>query len=250
MARSLALSFALVGGVRPASAATTIYTNEADFVVAFGVQPTLLNEFTNFDYLGWLAHPVQATSNGISYSITTQPFPLHLVAFDGALSTTDTNYGIAVSFASGNVTGAGGYFYAGDGNAAPISGVVTVGLSDGTVTNIVSPSGGSAPFVGFLTDGYPFTSLSVSYVSGAGTPALAHFYVIDGIPAPSISLTGKTNLLVSWYAAPTNFVLQTASTLQATNWSTVGAKPALVNTQFQVLVPNSGLAGFFRLKEQ
>jgi len=246
--RSLALACALLAGARPALGVTTVYTNETDFVTAVGALPTLLNEFTNFDSLGWLAHPVQVNSNGISYYITSQPNLLQLVAFDGALSTTDTNYGIAVSFTSGNVTGAGGYFYAADSNGAPVSGVVTVGLSDGTVTNVVSPPTGPAPFVGFLTGGPLLTSLSVSYVSGVGTPALAHFYAIEGIPPISISLVAQTNLLVSWYAEPTNYILQSASRLPATNWATISATPSLVRTQFQVLLPISGPAEFFRLK--
>jgi hypothetical protein len=250
MARSVALLFAVVAGATTASAATVIYTNEADFVAAVGLQPIILNEFTNSDDLGWLAHPIQANSNGISYYITSQPNLLQLVGFDGALSTTDTNYGIAVTFTSGNVTGVGGHFFAADSNGAPLSGVVTVSLSDGTVTNLVSPSGGPVPFVGFLTDGLPFSSLNISYVSGGGTPALAHFYVADGVPALSIALAARTNVLVSWYAAPTGFVLQAASRLQTTNWTTFSAKPQLVQTQFQMLVPISGPTEFFRLKKQ
>jgi len=249
-ARSLALACALWPPARPASAATIFYTNETDFVAAVGALPTLLNEFTNFDYLGWLAHPVQTNGNGISYYITSEPNLLQLVAFDGALSTTETNYGVAVTFTSGNVTGAGGYFYAADSNAAPFLVSMTVALSDGTVINVVTPAGGPVPFVGFLADGPPFSSLNISYISGDGTPALAHFYVIDGIPAPSISVAGQTNLLVSWYALPSNFVLQAASSLPATNWTTVDLKPVQVQTQFQVLVPMSNAAGFFRLKKQ
>jgi len=88
----------------PALAATAVFTNETDFLTAIGNLPISLNEFTNFDYLGWLAHPIQANANGIDYQITSQP-PLYLVAFDGAVSTFSTNDNIVVTFTSGNVTG-------------------------------------------------------------------------------------------------------------------------------------------------
>jgi hypothetical protein len=230
------------------AAATTIYTNGADFVTAIGILPMSLNEFTNQDEVGWLAHPIHSSLNGISYSITTQP-ALRLVGFEGAFSARDTSDEIVATFTSGNVTGVGGYFYPADTNAAPISGSVTVSVSDGTVTNLTILAGAPLPFLGFLSDGPLFTSVTVTNTSGIGYPALAHFYVIDGIPSPTITLTGANGLLISWYAAPTGFVLQASSNPYALTWTNVEVKPQEINTQFQVSLPLSGPAGFFRLKK-
>jgi hypothetical protein len=245
--RGLSLALLLYPGL-PLGAATTVYTNEADFVAAIGILPVSLNEFTNQDDVGWLAHPIHSAMNGIDYSISSQPLLL-LVGFAGALSTRDTNDEILVTFNSANVTGVGGYFYSADANAAPIAGSVTVSLSDGTTTNLVIQSGMPLPFTGFLSDGPLFTSFVVTNTSGTGNPALALFYAVDGIPTPVITLTGTNSLLISWYAAPAGFVLQASPDSTRGTWTNVGTSPLQIDTQFQVLVPNSGPAGFFRLKK-
>src|SRR5215471_16721091 len=131
------LALAIWGMPHPARAVTTIYTNETAFAAAAGNLPSFVNEFTNI-YLGWWAHPLPASSNGISYRIESIP-ALFLYTFNGVVSTWDTTESINVTFTSGNVTGAGGYFYAANGtNGAPVTGSVTVSLDDGTVTNLTS----------------------------------------------------------------------------------------------------------------
>ncbi|SRR6266567_1510481 len=84
IAAGMGLALAPWVGLQPAVAATIVYTNEADFLSALGGLPMFLNEFANSDYFGWLAHPIQASANGISYSIVSQP-PARLVGFDGVL---------------------------------------------------------------------------------------------------------------------------------------------------------------------
>ena len=232
----------------PAGAATAVYTNEAAFLEAVGNLPIFLNELTNFGYQGWLAHPIKATSNGISYQIASEP-PVHLVAFAGAVSTRSTNDGMIVSFTSENVTGTGGYFYAADADAAPVSGTVTMSLSDGTVTNVTSSAGQPPPFIGFLSDGPLLQFLTITNASGDAYPALAHFYAIDPVPSPSIASTGAGGLLISWSAASTGLVLEASEGVSGTVWTNVDLKPQTVSNQFQVALPISGRAGFFRLKK-
>jgi hypothetical protein len=227
-------------------AATTVYTNEADFVAAIGTLPAVLNEFTNSAYFGWLAHPIQVYTNAISYWIASQP-PVRLVGFDGALSTHDTNDEILVTFTSSNVAGVGGYFYAADNNAAPVSGSVLVRLSDGTEATVASSTGAPPSFVGFLSDGPILTNLVVTDVSATAYPALSHLYVVEGIPSPSITLLAPPNLMISWYSATTGFVLQTCPDLNGNSWTNVNWTPQLTNNQFQVVLPRSDRMGFFRL---
>jgi hypothetical protein len=229
-------------------AVTTIYTNETDFVAAAGVLPQFLNEFTNLTYLGWLAHPIQAASNGISYRIESAP-PLYLYTYTGVVSTLDTTEAILVTFTSGNVTGAGGYFYAANGtNGAPTTGTVTVALDDGTVTNVASADNSTPLFIGFISDGPIYNSLTITNSSGGSYhPALSHFYVVAGIPSPAVTLTSSNYLNVSWYSAPTDLVLQSSATLQGAHWTNVPQAPQLTNNYFHLQVPISGPAGFFRL---
>jgi hypothetical protein len=247
---ALRLITGLVCGLLPGtlSATTTVYTNEADFVAAFGILPMSLNEFSNADYVGWLAHPLRSNTNGISYYIVSQP-PLYLVGYSGAVSTYHATDGILVSFTSGNVTGIGGYLYVADTNRSPVSGTLTVALDDGTTTNVTSTAG-APPFIGFLSDGPIYNFFSITNNSGTGYPALSHLYVVDGIPTPSIALTPTNTLSISWYAAPTGFVLQASTDAQGTGWTNLNLTPQLTNNHFQVAVPLSGAAGFFRLIKQ
>jgi hypothetical protein len=230
----------------PAMAATTVYTNESDFIAASTGLPTFVNEFTNLTFLGWLVHPIEQSSNGISYRITSVP-ALQVVAFDGAVSTGATNAALVVTFTSGNVTGVGGHFFAGDTNAALISGSVTVGLDDGTVATVDSVSGVPPAFVGFLSDGPVFNTLTITNSSGTGYPAMSHFIVVGGVPALSPALTSGNSLTLSWPTAPTGFVLQASTSLQGATWTNVDQTPQLTNNHFQESVPTSGSSGFFRL---
>lgn len=243
------LAAILVVAVAPtAKAAITIYTNESDFVSAIGLLPNFVNDFSNDVYYGWLVHSVKANSNGISYAIISSP-PLYLYGFPGVFSTVDTNDQIVVDFTSGNVTGAGGYFYSADTNAVPTDGSVTITLSDGTSTNVPSAVGEVASFTGFLSDGPVMTSLSVSNSSGTGFPAMAHFYAVDGIPGLSLTVTSTNMLLLSWFCQPTGFVVQASSQPFGGGWTNLSLTPQLVETQFQTLIPLTGQAGFFRLKK-
>jgi hypothetical protein len=232
---------------RVSQAAVVLYANEADFLSAAGALPMLLNDFTNFGYVGELVHPVQVSGGGISYSLSSEP-PLDLYAFNGAISTDYTNDQIVASFTSGNITGAGGYFYSSDDFAAPITGTVTVSLSDGTTTNIDTPKGGPLAFVGFLSDGPIFTSLTVTNVSASGYPTLTHFYVVDGIPTLLLRLTETNAAVVSWYSAPPGFILQTAPRPDGP-WTNVNTPPHLAGDYNQVTMPLTGPGGFFRLKK-
>jgi hypothetical protein len=232
---------------RPSLAASTIYTNEADFVAAIGAQPVFLNEFTNSIFPGPQVHPIYAASNGISYAITSDP-PLNVTAFNGAVSTVDTNDQLVVTFSSGNVSGVGGYLYTADTNAGVASGSVTISLDDGTVTNVSSTVGTPAPFIGLVSDSL-LNWMRLTNSDGAGWPALSHFYVVDGTPAVAIARTGASTLLLSWFAGPTGFVLQASSPVSGAGWTNVSTTPQIVGGKFQAIIPDSGAAQFFRLQK-
>jgi hypothetical protein len=241
------LMMMIFAGAQPACAGTAVYTNELDFLAAMGTLPVFLNDFTNFDYLGQLVHSIHASQGGISYSIFSQP-PLHAVAFDGAVSTINTNDRIVVTFTSTNVTAVGGLFFASDTNATPVSGSVTLSLSDGTQIQVGSSQGAPAPFAGFVSDGPLIEFLTLTNGTSDAYPALSHLYVA-GPPALSIALKGSAGLLISWSAKPTGYVLQAVSDLPGSNWTDVSVQPQTVSNQLQVIVPGTGTAGFYRVRK-
>ena len=231
----------------PARAAVAVYTNEADFVAATTGLPGYLNEFTNFEYYGELAHAVRVATNGIAYSLTTLP-PLSMISFPGVISTVDTNDQVLMTFTSGNVTAVGGWFFTADTNATPADGSVTLTLTNGPSFTVSSVAGQPAPFAGFVSDGPIFTSMTVSNSVGNGPPALSHLYVVDGIPSPSLLAAGN-NLVISWSSAPTGFVLQATADLKGGNWTNVSQVPQAAGDNLEVTLPASGAAAFFRLKK-
>ena len=237
-----------LGSGLAARAATTVYTNEVDFLAATVGLPACLNEFTNLDYYGPLAHSIRISTNGIGFYLATAP-RLHLTAFPGALSTVETNDQIVATFTSGNVTGVGGWFFSADTNAAPATGAVTLTLSSGDTATVASSAGNPAAFFGFVSDGPIFTSLSVTNSAGGGFPALGHVYVVDGIPAPVVKLNAGGGLLISWGAAPAGFGLQGASSVNGSGWTNVTQTPQTNGNEIEVTLPAAAGAGFFRLKK-
>jgi hypothetical protein len=229
--------------------AATVYTNEADFVAAINSFPVFLNEFTNFDYLGQLAHPLNACEGDICHSIYTQP-PVHLVTFNGAVSTVKSNDEIVVLLTAGNVRAWGGWFFVADTNAAPSSGTVTVTLSDGTAVSSDSLSNATPPFLGFVSTGPVLTNLFVQYSGTNGRPAIAHFYAAIGVASVTTAVTATNTLLISWPAPGTGCVLQSCSDVSGTNWVDVNVIPQQVGGLMQVTVPISGSQRIFRLQKQ
>jgi hypothetical protein len=67
------------------------------------------------------------------------------------------------------------------------------------------------------------------------------------LPELAVQPQGK-NTLISWAEAPApGFVLQENTTIGTTNWMNVIATPTLTNGEYQVIVPLSLSAQFYRL---
>jgi hypothetical protein len=69
------------------------------------------------------------------------------------------------------------------------------------------------------------------------------------IPPPALSIAQVgTNLMVSWTAGATGFVLQSTPDLRTTSWVAVTNPPILINGTNQLLLPNSTRTNqFYRL---
>jgi len=225
----------------------TVYTSEADFVSAINAFPIFLNMFTNFDYPGQLAHPITACETGICYEIYSQP-PIHIVAFNGTVSTVKTNDQIVIHFNSGEVRAAGGYFFAAATNGTPASGSVSVGLSDGTTNTVATQPNNSPAFLGFVSTGPLFTNVVIQCPGGEARPAFSHFYAGIGIAPVQSALTSTNTLVLSWPAPGTGCVLEWCPNAYGMIWTDVAATPQQVGSMMQVVVPISGEQGYFRLE--
>jgi hypothetical protein len=83
----------------------------------------------------------------------------------------------------------------------------------------------------------------------AATQALGPNLVLSvASPALSVSLS-STQLTLSWPAAAAGFTLQSCTNLGSGAWATVSPSAQMVGAQWQVTVPASGDAQFFRLAQ-
>jgi hypothetical protein len=230
---------------RGAEGSALIYTNQSDFTNAIVSVPEFTNNFTNLGYVGQLIHPLHSGGTNVGYYITTVP-PLNLMVYDGNIATADTNDTILISFVSSNVTAVSGLFYCVDTNDVQVDGTVTLTLSDGTVTNVDSASGGAPQFVGFVSTGLLITSLSLSNSSGAGYPAMMQLCVVPD-PPPSIAVSSVKTVTISWPAIPTAYILQSSANVAGPIWSNTRASLHQLSNQVQATVPATTNAAFFRL---
>lgn len=74
----------------------------------------------------------------------------------------------------------------------------------------------------------------------------AHYVELSANPTLRASKSGN-NLVLSWPGADYNFTVQARTNLSLGSWTPLTNVPALVGTNWQVTLPNSGTAKFFRL---
>jgi hypothetical protein len=150
---AVAITLALPSAVK----ADIVYTDEAAFLA--NVQPGYYKE--TFDSLSNpVPNPATFSLNGFSYDAAAAGglyavFP----ASDGALSTSNSDTSLILTFTSGNVTAVGGYFFPTDLLGQITPGIVTVALDNGTTQDVTT--GALTSFLGFTTT-VPITSLTIS----------------------------------------------------------------------------------------
>jgi predicted secreted protein len=126
-------------------------------------------------------------------------------------------------------------------------------LTNGPMTYTVDPGGGVG--VGG-TFSFPFlaskpgdTALSFDYRrSGEGTP-IQSFAVTIHVAPPRLSIQQLgTNVVISWpIAGSTNFFLEGASSLEASQWAALNVLPLPDGTNYTVSLGTGGNALYFRL---
>jgi alpha-L-arabinofuranosidase len=104
------------------------------------------------------------------------------------------------------------------------------------------------PYPDFTLDEFRIYNGALSPAEIAATQALGPGQLLSfASPLLSVALAG-TNLMFSWPVASAGFTLQSSSNLVPTSWSNVSSPPPqLIATQWQVMLPASGSAGYYRL---
>jgi len=230
--------------------ADSVYTNETDFLSAIGASQSFLNEFSDLTESEQFVHPLNYSSNGIAYSITSLP-PLYLLSITGAVSTLAPADDIRVTFTSGNVRAAGGWVYLVDGNALPMSGSVSVTFSNGAPLTVTTGVAGQLPlpFTGFASTGSLITSFTIHSETSGGCPALDHFYAAEGVPEISVARSASGALTIAWPAPGTGYALQSNPQLTALDWTNVPSTPHQVGGQMEVQIPVTSGRLFYRLRK-
>jgi len=179
-------------------AVTTAYFSESAFLSAIG-PGYYLEDFDAFTYESYTGGPLGfGPTNGFSYTMSS---PGGLFSGYSNMSTNMESDALNIDFTGSPVTAVGGYFWPTDEDGGDLIGPISVSLSDGSgVSHVNLPSASSSTFLGFVTDGAAFISMSVS---GSGIndwfPTVDHFYVGQQIPAPGALLLGGIGAgLVGW----------------------------------------------------
>jgi hypothetical protein len=72
----------------------------------------------------------------------------------------------------------------------------------------------------------------------------------NALPGPKLSVAVSAgSLVVSWPGNVTGLTLKSTTNLKGGTWSAVGTSPVLSGGNYQVTLPLSGTAQFFRLSQ-
>lgn len=180
IAHRLAVAAAAAALAVPALAATTTFTNSADFLAQVGAT----SHTWDFDGLDLNALPLDATpavfSHGaIAYTVSATSG----LYTDGlTLSSNQINEALTISFTSGNVKAVGGNFFAVNLSNQIWQTTMTLTLNDGTAL-VLSPGQLSDSFAGFKSDQF-ITSLTIS-APGQSLSATLDNLTVAAVPEPS-----------------------------------------------------------------
>ena len=194
MVKHLAVGAAVLGVASLASAGTTVYDNEADFLAAIG--DYLLEDFDGYYYGGFTEYTLDiGPMNGYSGTISTDGLVLApLWSGDGNMSTTNAQDWLRIDFTGLPTLSTGGWFFASDINGYFVAGRQTViELSNGFIYDFVPVS--DTDFRGFVST-EPLDWMTIDCPDDASYywSTMDHYYIDS--PAPgALALLGLAGLM-------------------------------------------------------
>jgi uncharacterized repeat protein (TIGR03803 family) len=102
---------------------------------------------------------------------------------------------------------------------------------------------------------HPLTGLNLSSSTLYGTALVGGSYGNGTVfslllPTPQLTITSATgNIILTWPTNLTGFALQSTTNLASPVWTTNSPAPVVVNGQFTLTNPISGIQQFFRLSQ-
>jgi O-glycosyl hydrolase len=121
-------------------------------------------------------------------------------------------------------------------------------IQGGTSNNYLGKSQWNDPCLNGSMDEFRIYSAALSSAEIAATYALGPGQLFStNNPAMAVSMSGK-NLTMSWPVASAGYTLQSCTNLAPANWEAVSSPaPQIVGTNYQVTLPATNTAQFFRL---
>jgi hypothetical protein len=134
----------------------------------------------------------------------------------------------------------------------PAGQTIKAGTNDVLLVSLAALSGTASASTTINFDDTPIVREVVDTLANPLPALYVSGTITLNVVAPSLNLTRSgSQFIVSWPASATNYVLEAAITLPASNtWTTVGAQPVVDGDQNKVTVPMSNGNKFFRLRGQ
>jgi hypothetical protein len=196
------------------SQAALVFTDKTDFLNNRIAPGSYLENFEGLT-AGGQGGNLARSSGGFSYTVSA-PTSVYVVSdltapplpSGQAITTFFNGNNLVITFTSGNVTAVGGDFFLTNLEENWVAGTFTVGLNDGTTSNVDlltgPPAANTVAFRGFTSDS-PITSLTISGFNAPGTQfgTLDNFYVgVNAVPeAPTWIGVGLIALVITGRAA-------------------------------------------------
>lgn len=204
LSAGLALSCLLFQDCSQPASAATVYTDRDAFLAAIAEANYFFNNFANLPAYQSILVPVQYSSNNVAYTLSCPPDGLWAMGEDKAgspreVSTVSPNNPIMIAVTSGDGWAFGGDMYLTADSGYIVPGLVTVRLSDGTVTNVICPDEfGLPPFIGFIADKSAITSIQIGGQGDGSFPTMGSFYAARNPVAYAPSLTVPYKSTPAW----------------------------------------------------
>lgn len=190
MTKHLTIGIAVLGMASVATAATNVYTSEADFLAAIG--DYLLEDFDQYGYGDYVDYTLDiGPMNGFSATLSASN---QLFSGPGNMSTNSAGDPLMIEFTGAATNAVGGYFFAGDYDGYFVPETTYIELSNGFMYEYTPAS--DMEFLGFISDDVlSYASIVTDQTNGNSWATVDHLYISNSVPAPgALALLGLAGL--------------------------------------------------------